>query len=62
MYYAKTLADNLEIYVDENTGLTYYPDGSVEDLTGARFYPTDELFDAFGYEELLDDEYLATRF
>ena len=61
MYQAKYLANNLEAYIDESTGLTYYPDGSVEDLTGARFYPTDDLFDAFGFEELLDDQYLATR-
>ena len=61
MFQAKYLADNLDIYVDESTGLTYYPDGSIEDLTGARFYPTDDLFDAFTYDELLSEEYLAER-
>ena len=59
MYYAKHLADNLETYVDENTGLTYYPDGTVEDLTGARFYPGDDLFDAFTFDTLLHEDYLA---
>ena len=62
MYQAKYLADNLDIYTDENTGLTYHPDGSIEDLTGARFYPGDDMFDAFTYDELLSEEYLAERF
>ena len=61
MYHAKYLADNLETYVDEDNGLTYYPDGSVQDITGAIFYPGDDLFDAITLDTVLSDEYLATR-
>ena len=58
MYFAKNYADNLDIYVDDSTGLTYYPDGSVEDICGARFYPTDDLHDAYTFDELLSDDCL----
>ena len=61
MHYAKYHADNLETYVDEDNGLTYYTDGSVMDITGAIFYPGDDLYDAVTLNTVLSEEYLATR-
>ena len=63
MYYSKYLADNLESYVDEETGLTYNPDGSITDVMGATHYPTDDLFDCYDtFDSLLSDEALAEKF
>lgn len=61
MYYAKQLADNLEAYFDDNTGLTHYPDGSIVDVFGAHIYPDDDLYEAYTYDELLSDETLADK-
>ena len=50
-----------ESWVDWANGLTYYPDGSVEDITGAIFYPGDDLYDTVTFNTVLSDEYLDTR-
>ena len=54
MYHSKYLAPNLEAYTDDDTGLTWYPDGSVVDIFGARFYPdNDGLFDAVTFDQAI---------
>lgn len=62
MYYAKYLSDNLESFIDEETGLTYNPDGSITDVMGAIHYPTDDLYDSYEtFDSLLSDEALAEK-
>ena len=61
MYYAKYFADNLETYTDEDTGLTHHPDGSVTDITGARFYPGDDLWDAVTFYDVLAADVLDDK-
>ena len=67
MFYAKYLAPDLDVYTDEATGLTYYPDGSIVDVMGAHHYPTDDLYDSYAdadictLDVLLDTDALAQK-
>ena len=51
-----------DIYYDDNTGLTHYPDGSVKDLVGCVYYPGDDLYDAFTLDYVTSDAYIDSRF
>ena len=63
MHYAKYLAPELEAYTDEDTGLTYNPDGSITDVMGAIHYPTDDLYGAYveTFDTLLDPAVLDRK-